>query len=195
MNHKKFEEDLEKAINEHKEFYLLMLDIDDFKNVNDVFGHVNGDKILISVSRYIKSKLDDNSSLYRFGGDEFAILTYYSNIEKIKKMAEDINLISNEPFHMDEFTLNVKLSIGISSYPHDAKEFNEIVFNSDSALYYVKTNFKNSYAFYDAKKMKKIKDNTLISNMLQKAIEENKVYTVYQPVYNTEKKFLIILNV
>lgn len=188
MNHKKFEEDLEKAINEHKEFYLLMLDIDDFKNVNDVFGHVNGDKILISVSRYIKSKLDDNSSLYRFGGDEFAILTYYSNIEKIKKMAEDINLISNEPFHMDEFTLNVKLSIGISSYPHDAKEFNEIVFNSDSALYYVKTNFKKSYAFYDAKKMKKIKDNTLISNMLQKAIEENKVYTVYQPVYNTEKK-------
>lgn len=188
MNHKKFEEDLAKAIEHNETFYLLMLDIDDFKNVNDVFGHVNGDKILISTSRYIESKLDDKSSLYRFGGDEFAILTSYTDVNKIKEIAKDINLISNEPFHMDEFTLNVKLSIGISSYPQDAKGFNEIVFNSDSALYYVKTNLKNSYAFYDAKKMKKIKDNTLISNMLQKAIEENKVYTVYQPVYNTEKK-------
>lgn len=126
---------------------LFMLDIDNFKSLNDTLGHQAGDKFLIEFAKELKNHFRESDIVGRIGGDEFfALMRNVTELDQIKRKAEDILEIIQET--AAEFP-QVKLggSIGISLYPKDGTQLDELYAKSDSALYTAKRNGKNAFVF------------------------------------------------
>ena len=125
---------------------LLFLDLDNFKEFNNNYGHLAGDIILIEFSNYLKSLPPKNKILARYGGDEFCIL-YKNNIETSFKFAKNIqkNFDTKKLFskHFSKLSVNLSLSIGISQYRENDKYENELIERADNALYQAKLKGKN----------------------------------------------------
>lgn len=129
---------------------LLFIDVDDFKYVNDNFGHPYGDFLLKSVVERLQSSIRSDDFVGRVGGDEFAILI--KNIPnkdiidiKLKTIFEKIQ----KPFTKGDISHNINISIGVALYPNDSTNYDELYDLSDTALYFSKNNGKNISTFYD----------------------------------------------
>ena len=135
---------------------LLILDIDDFKQVNDTLGHAGGDRLLEHMGACLRKVFSDDDYLGRIGGDEFAVLMhsvaeYQGNIseyveEKCRSLMEEFaasDIVRDEKCH-------VSISIGIAESPKHGKDFDTLYHNGDKALYKAKNSGKNQYCFYDA---------------------------------------------
>ncbi|WP_291573268.1 GGDEF domain-containing protein [Clostridium sp. UBA4548] len=117
---------------------LLMIDIDNFKHINDTFGHVNGDKILKTTAEILNSSVRGNDVVARWGGEEFTILLPSTDINKATIIGERIReTISTHPFKIDDVSLTITVSVGICSTTKkiDAEEFVNL---ADCALYKAK---------------------------------------------------------
>jgi len=137
-------------------FALLFLDMDGFKEVNDSLGHSAGDHLLQQIAVRIKNCIRDEDTAARFGGDEFTVI-----IEEIKQAtdaelvaAKIINAIS-EPISVRENAVNVSTSVGISIYPDDANDANELMYAADSAMFRAKNRGKNNYRLFSRMKDEK----------------------------------------
>ncbi len=142
----------ESAVNEHIERdngsgVMYMLDMDNFKQVNDRFGHIKGDDVLVKFAEIISENSDENDILCRIGGDEFIIFSK-GNISDInpKAKAEKIIRLLKENVSLPNFEVSV--SMGMAIAPNDGKSFMELYSNSDKALYYVKQNGKGGAHFF-----------------------------------------------
>ena len=127
----------------------MIIDLDNFKYVNDKYGHIMGDKTLQIFANAFTASCTEDDIPCRLGGDEFAIMSKnVSSKEELIAKAENIiaNIISN--IKDLEYSDVVSASIGIAMYPYDGNDFMELYRNADKALYYVKNNGKNSYHFY-----------------------------------------------
>lgn len=128
---------------------LFMIDIDNFKKVNDSFGHIAGDEVLKKFAVTISDKLGDKGVIGRIGGDEF--IAYYDGCSEREEVEEIAGSIIKE-IHEHKFFFNegfrVSSSIGIAMVPEDGISFMELYNKADKALYYVKHNGKNHYHFY-----------------------------------------------
>lgn len=128
---------------------LLFFDLDNFKSVNDQMGHLAGDDILINVAGSMKHIFRNDDIVARFGGDEFIIFVKDSDekvaLGKIQHLREEIMRIKQE-CHAERTGLSA--CIGVSIYPGDAQDVEQLVAKADEAMYYVKQNGKNGYAFY-----------------------------------------------
>ena len=127
---------------------ICFLDIDDFKQVNDTYGHIIGDQLLIEISKRLKRCLRKTDSIARVGGDEFIFILLEINSEDaainvIKKIFQCFKI----PFQLDDLSITVTYSIGVSLYPKDGKK--SLIEKSDSAMYYVKKNGKNNFKIFD----------------------------------------------
>lgn len=126
---------------------LMILDVDNFKKVNDIYGHLSGDAMLRSIADMLRRLFSENSVLARVGGDEFAVLLYHvRTIGEVESKADEI-------LHNFRSILNhkkdiISCSIGISVAPEDGDNFASIYKNADTALYQAKRQGKNRYAFY-----------------------------------------------
>jgi diguanylate cyclase (GGDEF)-like protein len=130
-------------------FYILMVDLDNFKNVNDKYGHLIGDKVLIEITKVILSCLGDDSLVGRYGGDEFIIFVPNLTEKEILLMANNINKsLKNNFFEENNEKFNVTASIGISCNSKDNLEVNAIISTADIALYKAKNNGRDSAVFY-----------------------------------------------
>lgn len=141
--------------NAGKKAVLLFFDLDNFKSVNDQMGHLTGDEILINVAGSMKHIFRSDDIVARFGGDEFIIFVKESDekvaLVKIQNLKEEILRIKQE-CHAENTGLSA--CIGVSMYPDDALDVEQLVAKADSAMYYVKEHGKNGYAFYrDVKNM------------------------------------------
>ena len=127
---------------------LLFIDIDDFKQINDNFGHQYGDNVLISIAEIIKSNFRGVDVSCRFGGDEFVIFMSMSNDQTIiqKKISELYQLLRNNATLCN---LRVTISVGIARYPEDGTTFQTLLDKADQALYSVKAKGKNGFVFYE----------------------------------------------
>ena len=125
---------------------LLMLDIDGFKLVNDVFGHGAGDQTLIDLAAQLQKNIRRDDFAGRLGGDEFVVFLNDIPNEKIVAMkAQQICDIARKNYSVEVQTSG---SVGIALYPKDGKDFESLYQNADATLYYVKGNGKNNFAFY-----------------------------------------------
>jgi len=134
----------------NKKLAVMSVDVDNFKDVNDNLGHLVGDKALIAVAQGLSGLLRRVDTVSRFGGDEFILLL--GEIEKPEdalRITEGILKEFRRPFIIEENTLSLSLSIGISFYPDDGSDMDELMKKSDEALYFVKENGRDSYQFYD----------------------------------------------
>ncbi|MEG4233864.1 CHASE2 domain-containing protein [Microcoleus sp. Pol11C3] len=128
---------------------LLFLDLDGFKSINDTLGHNVGDLLLKTVASRLKKCLRGSDTISRLGGDEFTvILPAIPGREEAAKVAEKICDAIMQPFILEEHTVSVTTSIGISLYPIDGQEPEILVKNADAAMYRAKERGKNQYHFY-----------------------------------------------
>lgn len=128
---------------------LFMIDVDNFKNINDTYGHTFGDAVLLELSTKLQKMFHDNDIVARFGGDEF--IAFSSNVpseEYVKSIATKITDIFTGIVNSDLNTQNITGSVGISLYPQDGILFNDLFQKADMALYYSKSMGKNCYSFY-----------------------------------------------
>jgi diguanylate cyclase (GGDEF)-like protein/PAS domain S-box-containing protein len=128
---------------------ILFLDLDDFKQVNDTYGHAAGDEILKETARRLKKCLRESDIICRLGGDEFAILLPFIRSRKsLKRIAQKILFEIHEPYRVEPHSILISTSIGISLYPIDGNEPEELLSMSDKALYFAKSQGKNRFCFY-----------------------------------------------
>ncbi len=161
---------------------VLFIDLDNFKEINDSLGHHVGDQILIEVSKRMHSKMRLSDTLSRFGGDEFAII-----LNQIDDNDNIANIIVNgmksfkEPFIIEEHTLHVSMSVGISIYPYDSADANELLKHADAAMYKAKHSGKNRYSFYNEDMTKEASKKVYIETELHKAFKNDELLVYYQP--------------
>ena len=136
----------------NKKLALLFIDVDDFKFINDRYGHTIGDEVIKYVADTIRTKVDDKGGFAgRFGGDEFVLcFTDQEDIENIENISMDIinELYGGHTTSEGNMTINVKASIGIALCPEHSEDVNELLAFSDTAMYFVKKNGKTNYHVY-----------------------------------------------
>lgn len=192
FNKVEFEKQAEKRIVDKIPFCISVIDIDNFKSINDTYGHLAGDGIIKSVASILQSYENEKLSAYRFGGDEFVLVFESSSAEEIKMK---INTISREIYNkasISQSTNKVTSSIGVSCYPKDGNNLKEIVYKADLSLYYVKDSGKNNIEFFSSEKLY---SNSLRSDMIERlktAIMNNDVYMVYQPQVDIRTNKVIV---
>lgn len=139
---------LSRAKRNHTEFGLMFLDLDDFKQVNDSFGHHIGDLLLIEVSKAFKQSIREHDYLARLAGDEFLlIVTDLSESSTLTTLAERLIASVANPFILENHAVKVSVSIGIATYPQAGDSVEDMLKKADSALYKVKNEGKQSFYF------------------------------------------------
>lgn len=150
LNRRVFMEDLQYRIREKEPFGLIMFDMDNFKRVNDVYGHNEGDAVLKEMAARAGALVDDIFEVYRLAGDEFVAIVQSGQAEVIDSYAMKILDTFKIPYQIAGGEQYLASSIGIAMYPKDGKNSTEVIAAADHAMYEVKKNGKNSRAFYDA---------------------------------------------
>ncbi len=192
-NRRAFNDYLNKLIaeysNEEDKFALVMIDLDDFKNINDSVGHDSGDEILSEVVRRWKIVQGDNDFIARIGGDEFTIIlkNYGSDEELEQKIKKYSSAISSR------FTININYfyisaSFGVALYPKDSKDSSEIFRYADVAMYFSKNSGNVNISMYNRSMTDTIENSVSLEQKIRIALEENNLYFVLQPQYNTKTK-------
>jgi len=175
---------MEEYINESKyeKFAIILIDLDNFKSINDSMGHSFGDEIIDKAAKKIEKHLVNNELLIRFGGDEFVIVVPGVKTNKeIKQMAEDILAEFEMPFYNEDLTFHITLSMGIATYPYDGEKSEELLKHADMALYDVKVNGKNAYKMFSFELDEQFNQRINMERDLRKAIENNEFELYYQP--------------
>lgn len=150
LNRRVFMEDLQYRIREKEPFGLIMFDMDNFKRINDVYGHNEGDAVLKEMAARAGALVDDIFEVYRLAGDEFVAIVQSGQAEVIDSYAMKILDTFKIPYRIAGGEQYLASSIGIAVYPKDGKNSTEVIAAADHAMYKVKKNGKNSRAFYDA---------------------------------------------
>jgi len=131
---------------------VLFMDLDNFKPINDQFGHHAGDLVLIEIAHRLKNALRAMDVIARVGGDEFvALLTDIENAEAASVVAEKLLDAVKEPVHVQNIPCHLGVSIGIALFPKDGKQGDELLHRADEAMYSIKRENKNGYVFYQKK--------------------------------------------
>mgnify|MGYP006144498671 CR=1 FL=1 len=139
---------INKAQKEQSKFAVLFLDLDGFKSINDTFGHDTGDKLLIQTANRINQATRGYDIVSRIGGDEFIIiLNEISNNKDVAHVAKKLIGVLESPYKINENTMTVTASIGVSMYPEGGQTSETLIRNADSAMYHSKS-LKNHYSFY-----------------------------------------------
>lgn len=150
-NRSVFMENIHQKIENGDKFALVLYDIDHFKTINDTLGHNNGDIVLKELSMRIVRLCDKKLSIYRLGGDEFTAIINSDDKEEIIKYVEQIQDAFKQPFLLEKKEYEVHSSIGVAMFPTDADNQTDLVAAADDAMYGVKNNGRNAYAFYEKK--------------------------------------------
>jgi diguanylate cyclase (GGDEF)-like protein len=132
---RRLSDEVERARRYQREISLVLFDVDRFKSVNDRFGHLAGDQVLLKVSATLQRSLRQSDAVYRYGGDEFAAICPETNGEAVTRLLRRIELnVRGESDQADGLN-SITISWGVASYPHDAIEANELLMIADKRLY------------------------------------------------------------
>ncbi|WP_331775648.1 EAL domain-containing protein [Sulfurospirillum sp. 1612] len=176
----------------HNILSLLFIDIDGFKTINDAIGHETGDEILKKIAHMLCAYTKKDNSVFRIGGDEFAILSLDKDDESIR-IAHDILNLFKDLIIIDNFKSRISISIGIATCVDGRKDTATLIKQADIALNQVKEHGKNSYMVFNKELSDRIQQKWQIEQALATALKNHEFYVVYQPKYNLKSKKLISL--
>ncbi|MCF6173040.1 MAG: EAL domain-containing protein, partial [Campylobacteraceae bacterium] len=180
-----FVEELQKSISRasrHKHsIYVLFLDLDRFKEVNDSYGHDLGDKLLKNMAKRLLRCTRKEDTVARLGGDEFTIVAEDINALDIVSIVKKIILKVSEPMDLEEHAFSITCSIGISNFPIDGDSVDILLRNADTAMYRAKELGKNTYQFYNKNMTEEILSRLHLINNLKKAIKNEEFVAYFQP--------------
>jgi diguanylate cyclase (GGDEF)-like protein len=180
-NRRKFVEYFTNEISTNKTGAVILLDIDDFKKINDTMGHVFGDRVLEAIAKRLLGMVNNQIFISRFGGDEFLILIEYDNLIELNSYVKDICNIFNDKFQIDHMDMEIRFSMGIALFPEDNTDVDQLVISADLAMYAVKNSGKNSYKYFDHSMMVNQIRSSNIEIILKEAIKNDGFIIVYQP--------------
>ena len=172
----------EEAKRHNMKFALLFIDLDNFKEVNDVYGHDEGDELLRQVAKRLQTTVRKEDTLARLGGDEFTIiLEDIKTIHDIYTVTTKILSLFKEPLILQHGKHYVGASIGVSVYPDDTSELKDIIKFSDTAMYKAKEAGKNRVAFYSKEMSDEIIERNNLLTKMHKSLENEEFIVYYQP--------------
>ncbi len=183
-------EEIEEKISMGESFYVLFMDLDNFKHVNDTYGHQFGDQLLKEVSSRLKQLLIKGDFLSRNGGDEFVLLVRENQNEPIRNLANKILEILSEPIFINNNEIYTGTSIGISKYDEINVSSLDLLNQADIALYKAKER-RNSYVFFSDSIYQDSKVFLEIESELRHAIRKNEFSIVYQPKIDAKTHKLV----
>ena len=181
-----FRKTLEKALSNaartDDNIVLLFIDLDRFKQVNDTLGHETGDELLRIVARILSKVARKNDYAARLGGDEFAIILEGVTEKKhIERIAKNLVMKFEKGLLVDDKDTGVGLSIGISVFPTDTANSDDLIHFADTAMYFSKTNGTNQYHFFDASMSDHVNRRNLLENELRAALQNGSLSVYFQP--------------
>jgi diguanylate cyclase (GGDEF)-like protein len=175
---------------------LLFIDIDHFKEFNDSYGHQVGDKVLLSVAKQITSICRKEDILGRLSGDEFLLISEDVNDQHaVDKIIEKIQKIFKKPQQIDNLSLHISISMGVALYPKNGNTPEALINAADQAMYSVKKQGRNNYAFYSQEMSDIANEYFFILRALKDAINSENFILVYQPQFSLQTNKLIGLEV
>ncbi|CAN7169835.1 cyclic di-GMP phosphodiesterase [Trinickia sp. LjRoot230] len=163
---------------------IAFLDLDNFKRVNDHYGHVNGDRLIKRVSEIIGACLPEGATVARLGGDEFLILVDPCTQELLETLSQTIIDRLRAPIHLDLVDVYTNCSIGIALYPQHGDTLETLVSYADTAMYVAKEAGKHTYRVFSPEMNQKVANYIWLDTELRKAIEQKQFVLHYQPLIN-----------
>ena len=190
-NRSLFTDRLQRAIAEaerKKESVVVMfIDLDDFKKVNDSFGHQVGDKVIQGAALRLKKCLRDIDSIARLGGDEFTLLVpHIGDREDIEIIASRLIESLDDPIVVEGTEFRMSISIGISVFPNDANNEDSLLRNADTAMYFAKHTRGPSYKFYVQDMGTSPSKRLALVSDIEFALQQKEFFLVYQPIINLQ---------
>ena len=166
---------------------LLYLDMDQFKEINDTFGHAAGDRTLEILSERLTRIVPKEAVVGRLAGDEFALFIEEVHPQGEEERAQAVNLARlvltevGKPFYVQQHELILTASIGIAFCPKDAENVIDLIRTADAAMYHAKQNGGNSYALYTPEMNAAAVERLMLKSRLRRALERNELMILYQP--------------
>ncbi len=189
----RLEQTLLKARRHNLKPAVAFLDLDNFKYINDTFGHAAGDDLLREAARRLSGCARGSDTVARLGGDEFLLVLDDDGKTKghqpesgVRRVAERIIKSFAKPFVIEDQELNITPSIGFSLYPKDGEDSNQLMRHADAAMYRSKNDGKNTYCFFSPEMTMQAKLRMNIESQLRRALERNEFSLHYQPIVNSK---------
>ncbi len=171
-----------RAKRDNSKIAVFFMDLDGFKDINDYYGHDIGDEVLKKVAKRVKEELRESDYLFRFGGDEFVLLVpSLKNESDVANIAQKIHNVFLTPFNIRDHFIKIGLSIGISIYPDDGINSDELIRNADISMYKAKEKGKNRYVFYEDDMYQNILKQHELEEKIRKGIINDEFVLYYQP--------------
>jgi diguanylate cyclase (GGDEF)-like protein/PAS domain S-box-containing protein len=171
---------IERAAAAGEQFAVLCVDLDRFKEINDVFGHSAGDDLLREVSRRLE-RAAEGAFLARLGGDEFMLISAGPQPETAAELAERLLQTASTGIAIRGHDLRIGLSVGVAMYPDDGDDAITLVANADAALYRAKDEGRNGIRFFEPDMDKRLRERRALQHELRTAVEHNQLTLFFQP--------------
>jgi diguanylate cyclase (GGDEF)-like protein len=166
-------------------FAVLWIDLDHFKDINDIHGHVVGDQILRIVAEKLKFEMPADTLISRLGGDEFVVLCQVNDALEARLIGQQLRRLLNRPIEVAEKSLSAGASIGVAVFPDDATNAEDLLKNADLALYHAKAEGRGRCRHFTDELGKERQRRMVLSEQLRGAIENGDIQAYFQPLVRT----------
>jgi len=188
----RLEQGIKKSKRNNTKLALFFLDLDHFKEINDSLGHDIGDKVLKEVTSRLKELIRAEDTLARLGGDEFTIIMHgLIQGQDASLLAQKVLKVLAQPAIVDEHTLYVSCSIGISLYPDDGDSVQNLLKYADAAMYKAKDEGRNNYQFYSSVMTELAFERVVMEVSLRESIKNEDFVVFYQPQIDAKNNILV----
>ena len=174
-----------------KRLAVMFIDMDNFKDINDSYGHDLGDQVLLEVTRRLRSLLREGDIVARHGGDEFIVmLENFSDKVDVNAIARKVLDSFQSPMPIQQHNLLVRFSVGISIYPDDADDCHELLQNADMAMYQAKSSGKNSIQYFEQQLADRIHRKVMLEQRLGEALAAGELELHFQPEFTGDSEHI-----
>lgn len=184
-------QELEKGSAREYQGAILFIDLDNFKKINDTFGHFYGDEVLTVLADQLREMTSEGFLPARIGGDEFVILCYGADLTKTMKIADQVLTIFRNPISLHDTIIHLTCSMGIALYPKDGSTVEDIFKNADLALYSAKDQGKDNFVFYEEKLSAELQYKNEMESQLRQGYYNGELVLYYQPIYDVVQKKVV----
>jgi diguanylate cyclase (GGDEF)-like protein/PAS domain S-box-containing protein len=183
MFHDRLEHDIMKSRRDGQRIAILFIDLDHFKEINDTLGHHQGDILLVEAARRIRACVRESDTVARLGGDEFTvILSDLSAVAPVDSIAQKILDVLQSPFELGQEQAYVSASIGITLYPDDARDIDDLLKHADQAMYAAKGAGRNRFSYFTPALQVAALNRMRLTNDLRSALKGDQFRVYFQPI-------------